>query len=201
MELESTDARAEAYAASSIASLKLRHRAWLFAARKHQGQLYPGSDLPYLVHIGQVVLALEPGLSADKSLVPDLSVCCAILHDTLEDTDTDPGELREEFGVDIAAGTAALTKNKYLKGVEAMSDSLRRIKQCPREVWIVKLAYRISNLGPILPFHQWSVHKCLSYAVEGEMILESLGEASPILAAVLKDRIEIWKKAAVEKNL
>jgi (p)ppGpp synthase/HD superfamily hydrolase len=189
----------EPHIIAAIDSLKLRHNAWLFAARKHQGQTYPGSNLPYLTHIGQVVITLGPALLEDPGLDPDLAICCAILHDTLEDTETDIEELKSEFGVDIAAGTAALTKNKYLKGVEAMTDSLRRIRTCPREVWAVKLSDRISNLGPIVPFHHWSVHKCLSYAVEGEMILDSLGEASAILSAILRERIEIWKRAAADQ--
>ena len=62
------------------------HRALVFAAGKHREQKFPGSDLPYLVHVVTVaseVIAHLPRLALDD---PDLGVVCALLHDTIEDT-------------------------------------------------------------------------------------------------------------------
>lgn len=44
----------------------------------------------------------------------DLALQVALLHDTLEDTETTFGEVSEMFGPDIAAGVLALTKNDTL---------------------------------------------------------------------------------------
>lgn len=165
--------------------------AWRFAAQKHQGQLYPGTDLPYLVHIGAVLLELVPALDETPELDNELAICCALLHDTLEDTDTSPKELEELFGAEVAAGVRALTKQASLAKEEAMRDSLSRIQAQGREVWLVKLSDRIANLGTPPP--HWNREKCLAYAAEGEMILSALGAASARLTARLVSRISAWK--------
>jgi (p)ppGpp synthase/HD superfamily hydrolase len=168
----------------------LPQEAWLFAARKHLGQSYPGTDLPYLVHIGAVLLNLVPALERAPLLDADLARCCAILHDTVEDTKTTHDEIEAQFGKRIAAGVAALTKDKQ-KGPRAMEDSLQRIQTQPREIWLVKLADRAANLGT--PPAHWSREKCLAYAAEGETILNTLGTASAELAARLAERIAAWR--------
>ena len=166
-------------------------KAWLFAAERHQGQGYPSTDLPYLVHLGAVVLELIPAL---PGLEAGLAVSCAILHDTLEDTETSPEDLNAHFGPSVRDGVMALTKNPALKGLAAMRDSLDRIKRQPKEIWAVKLADRAANLGP-KPRH-WSLEKVSAYAREGELIHQELSAASPILARRLLDRIDRWKTAS-----
>lgn len=169
-------------------------KAWRFAADKHQGQLYPGTELPYLLHIGSVLLALLPALDGRDEYDAGLAVNCALLHDTVEDTNTPLDEIREQFGPAVAEGVAALSKNASLPKEAAMEDSLERIRRQPKEIWLVKLADRIANLGTPPP--HWNREKCLAYAAEGRRILESLGEASPLLAHTLTSRIAAWEKDA-----
>ncbi|MDR1658662.1 MAG: HD domain-containing protein [Deltaproteobacteria bacterium] len=171
-------------------SAACRRQAWLLAAERHREQLYPGTNLPYLTHIGSVVLALQPGLDANPAARADLAVLCAILHDTVEDTNTTVEELESAFGPDVAAGVAALTKDPALKGPEAMADSLRRILKNPPEIAMVKLADRIANLG--VPATHWTPKKCHSYAQEGQLILNQLGGASLVLSSLLEERINAW---------
>jgi GTP diphosphokinase / guanosine-3',5'-bis(diphosphate) 3'-diphosphatase len=71
-----------------------------------------------------------------------------------------------------------------------MADSLRRIKLQPREVWLVKLADRIVNLQP--PPEHWQADKIAAYRAEARVILAALGEASPLLAARLAEKIEAY---------
>jgi hypothetical protein len=165
-------------------------QAWLFAARAHRGQLYPGTALPYLTHIGMVLLNLTSALEREPSLDGTLAKCCAILHDTVEDTATTLAGIAALFGERVAEGVSALTKNKAL-GAQAMDDSLVRIRVQPREVWLVKLADRIANLDT--PPACWTAAKCRAYADEGETILKALGEASPLLAA----RLEAWYRKVI----
>ena len=174
-----------------ILNLPLLQRAWMFAACKHNGQKYPGSDLPYLVHIGNVLLALLPALEENINKIGfkhELALCCALLHDTLEDTDTSLEEIVEIFDDAIMAGVSALSKDKTLK--EPMQDSLVRIQAQPQEIWIVKLADRIANLH--IPPPHWNREKCLSYAEEAQIILDTLGSASPILSCKLASYITAW---------
>ena len=166
--------------------------AWLFASRKHNGQLYPGSEqLPYITHLGAVLLETLQALRANNDFDATTAVCCAILHDTVEDTETTIHEITSAFGMKVADGVAALTKNKHLQGIEATRDSLLRIREQPKEIWIVKLADRAANL--LNPPSHWSLEKRSAYAQEGELILKTLGTASPHLAAVLSARIQAWK--------
>lgn len=170
----------------------LPEKAWLFTARKHQGQLYSGTELPYLTHVGMVLLNLTTVLEREPFLDTGFAKCCAILHDTVEDTNTTLVEIEAEFSARVAAGVAALSKHAE-KGDLAMADSLERIRKEPREVWLVKLADRISNLETRLA--HWSPEKCMRYADEGETILQALGSASPLLSALLEQRIAAWREA------
>ncbi len=174
--------------------LGLRQTAWRFAAQKHHGQIYPGTDLPYLVHIGMVFLELLPALEKETGLDSDVAICCALLHDVVEDTETTAAEMEAVFGSAITAGVLALSKNDSLPKGEAILDSLTRIRREPREVWLVKLADRIANLST--PPSHWDREKCLSYATEAQTILDLLGEASPLLAEKLASRIAAWQSGA-----
>jgi len=178
-----------------VFSSDICRKAWLFASLKHNGQFYPGAErLPYLTHIGFVLLELLPALQENPRFDADLALCCAILHDTVEDTETATEEISGAFGEDVAAGVSALTKDKSLKGEAAVRDSLDRIRQQRPEIWAVKLADRAANLQT--PPAHWSREKRLSYAKEGRLILDTLGTASSHLAVVLAGRIQKWE----EKN-
>jgi (p)ppGpp synthase/HD superfamily hydrolase len=118
---------------------------------------------------------------------PVLAVQCALLHDTLEDTETSKSELLAIFGQEVTSGVLALTKNPSVPSGERMADSVHRIRLQPSEVWAVKMADRIANLGP--PPQHWSTDKIASYRTEAQFILEALREAHAPLSARLAMRI------------
>ncbi len=168
-------------------SRDLYMRAWHFAAARHNDQKVPGSELPYITHVGAVAMEVLATIALDEVASPDLAVACALLHDTVEDTETTTGEIAEAFGVAVADGVRALSKDDALPKAEQMADSLRRIQQQPREIWIVKLADRAVNMEPA-PAH-WSMDKRRTYQRQAITILEQLGSASPSLAARLREKI------------
>jgi len=96
----------------------------------------------------------------------------------------------QEFGAAVADGVRALSKDPALPKPEAMADSLRRIRQQPVEVWMVKLADRINNLQR--PPEYWAAEKIYAYQAEAEKILQALGAASPFLAARLREKIDAY---------
>jgi (p)ppGpp synthase/HD superfamily hydrolase len=85
----------------------------------------------------------------------------------------------------------ALTKDESLPDKTSMMlDSLERIKAQPKEVWMVKMADRISNLySP--PFY-WNDRKIMKYAEEAELILNALAPANELLAARLRAKIDAY---------
>ncbi|MEO8551374.1 MAG: HD domain-containing protein [Kofleriaceae bacterium] len=161
-----------------------------FAATKHEGQRMAGSDLPYLVHVvsvtSEVIAALC--LHSGPGLDGDLAVTCALLHDTLEDTATTQAELVATFGHAVTDGVLALSKlDASIAKADQMANSLRRIRLQPREIWIVKLADRITNLAP--PPEKWSSDKRRGYRDEAIQIADALAGASPVLDARIRARI------------
>jgi (p)ppGpp synthase/HD superfamily hydrolase len=168
-------------------------KACRFAAQAHLGQLIPGSDLPYLLHLNLVSMEIIAALSAETGYDGDLAVQCALLHDTIEDTEIRYDRIVTMFGVRVADGVAALSKNPELEKSQQLLDSLHRIERQPREIWMVKLADRITNLQPP-PIH-WDTAKIRRYRDEAIEIHTHLQSASPFLASRLAEKIEhypIW---------
>lgn len=168
-------------------------RAWRFAARAHAGQTLPDGELPYVVHLGAVAMEVLVAHQLEPLGRPLLALQCALLHDTLEDTDTTEADLQTSFGPDVLGGVRALTKNPALPKDRGMADSLSRIRQQPREIWAVKLADRISNLSQ--PPRHWTPEKIASYKREAEQILRELNDAHAVLAVRLADRIAAYPPA------
>jgi len=166
-------------------------KAWFFASRVHKEQKYPGENLPYLTHLGNVMLEVMGIASTLENA--ELAICCAILHDTIEDTEVTYEEVKKEFGTLVADGVIALTKNETLATKrEQMLDSLERIKEQPKEVWVVKMADRVSNLGE--PPHYWKAEKRERYRAEAQIIWDYLHEANEPMAKRLKEKIDTYEK-------
>jgi (p)ppGpp synthase/HD superfamily hydrolase len=166
-------------------------KACRFAARAHQGQLVPGSDLPYLLHLNLVSMEIIATLGAETGHDGDLAVQCALLHDTIEDTDTSYEQTVAIFGAKVADGVAALSKNPDLEKSLRLADSLERIRTQPIEIWMVKLADRITNLQP--PPRHWTQAKIVRYRDEAIEIHNYLQAASPFLATRLAEKIQNYQ--------
>lgn len=164
--------------------------AWRFAAEAHNAQKVPDADLPYLHHLGRVAFIVLEANQSEPIPDIDLAVCCAILHDSIEDQNVSHSDLVERFGTAVADGVLALSKDAKIPKSEAMADSLERIRKQPLAIWCVKLADRISNLQ-ITPAH-WSSEKCLAYRTEAQQILYALGSANQRLASWLLSSIETY---------
>lgn len=171
-------------------------KCWKFASTHHHGQSYGGAhageQINYLVHIGNVAMEVMWALQAEAQLGmltanANLALPAAILHDTVEDTVVDHAMLVAEFGSEIANGVQALSKNQQLSKELQMADSLARILQQPREIAMVKMADRISNLAHP-PFY-WENAKILAYRDEAQVILDALGAACAPLAERLGQKI------------
>lgn len=165
-----------------------------FAARAHGEQKTPMA-LPYVVHLASVTMEVIAALRAEPGQDEDLAVVCALLHDVVEDTMTTLAEVEAAFGPRVAAGVEALTKDIRVEKPRAMKDSLARILVQPPEIAVVKLGDRITNLTPPTPPH-WTAKKIAAYREEGQLILDTLGGASPFLAARLRERIGDYPGAA-----
>ena len=102
----------------------------------------------------------------------ELAIQLALLHDVLEDTPLSFKELEDTFGNIVATGVLALTKNASLDKKDQMEDSLARILQQGKEVAIVKLCDRITNLQK--PPLKWDKEKIKKYHLQAVTIAETL---------------------------
>ncbi len=169
-------------------SQELYIKAYRFAAQAHQGQIYPGTGLPYIMHLSFVSMEILGVLSVEPGHDGDLAVQCALLHDSIEDTEVTYADVASTFGVKVADGVQALSKNPALEKSQQLTDSLERIRSQPTEIWTVKLADRISNLQPPPP--HWTQEKIIRYRDEAIDIHTALKDASPFLALRLTEKIE-----------
>ncbi len=166
-------------------------KAYRFAAHAHQGQTITGTELPYVMHLSLVSMEIIAALYVEKGHDENLAVQCALLHDVIEDTEIAYRQVEKEFGRAVADGVLALSKDETIEKDLQMADSLRRIKQQPGEVWMVKLADRITNLQP--PPAHWKQSKIVRYREEAIEIHNALGEASPLLSARLWEKISEYR--------
>lgn len=177
-------------------------KAYWFAAQAHTDteKPVPGTNIPYIMHVSFVSMEIIAALAAEQVENENLAVQCAILHDTIEDTSiTYQLLLKEEFGQSAADGVLALTKNesvgtgikdKWKRKRLILEDSLERIKTQPHEVWMVKIADRITNLQP--PPKDWNDEKIEHYKDDAFLIHRSLAGASNFLSDRLKRKIEVY---------
>ena len=125
------------------ADVRLIERAYETAARLHAGQSRRSGD-PYITHpLAVATILAELGMPHD-------TICAALLHDTVEDTQYTIGQLREDFGETIAAlvdGVTKLDKVKY--GDAAQAETVRKmVVAMSRDirVLVIKLADRLHNM-------------------------------------------------------
>jgi len=165
----------------------LYQKAIKFAGKKHKDQLVPGTKSNYLMHLSNVAMEILIASHHTNNFDTDFAVQVAILHDTLEDTNTTFKELEENFGKSVTEAVYALTKNKGLPKEQHMQDSLNRIKKLQHEVWAVKLADRITNLQP--PPSHWDTEKKQKYLDQAKLILKELNDGNDYLAKRLETKI------------
>lgn len=121
-------------------------RAAVFAAEKHTGQYRKDAQhSPYINHPLQVAaaLAVEAGIEETPVLV------AALLHDTVEDTDTTPAELDAVFGPEIASIVAEMTDDKSLSKEERKEQQVLHAPHISRYAKLIKIADKICNVRDI----------------------------------------------------
>ena len=119
--------------------------AFLFAREKHKDQVRVSSE-PYIIHPVEVAKILI-GLKADTH-----TIMAAFLHDVLEDTDTEPETIKNEFGEDvltIVQGVTKLGKYHFNSKEERQAENFRKMfiaMASDIRIIFLKLADRLHNM-------------------------------------------------------
>ncbi len=70
---------------ASIWSQETFTNAYRFLAEAHNGQLFLGTELPYIMHISFVSMEVMEALAQEPERDGNLAVQCPLLHDVIED--------------------------------------------------------------------------------------------------------------------
>ena len=133
-----------------------------FAADKHRRQRRKDAEAsPYINH----PIALARVLSVEAGLTDAQLLAAAVLHDTLEDTETTYEELRERFGQTVAAVVLEVTDDKMLPKEERKRLQIEHAAHISRRAKLVKLADKICNVRDVAanPPHGWPLERRREY--------------------------------------
>jgi (p)ppGpp synthase/HD superfamily hydrolase len=117
-----------------------------FAARKHEGQFRKESEpLPYITHLFSVALLVAEG-NSDEDVV-----AAALLHDTIEDTDTSAEELEQHFNERVALLVASVTEPHEQNGEKLSWKKkkvlyIQQLETAPLEAVQISAADKIDNI-------------------------------------------------------
>ena len=95
-------------------------KALYFATEKHSGQLRKIANTPYILHPIEVA-SIVGTMTDDREIL-----AAAVLHDTVEDTDTTLEEIRENFGRRVSLLVMTETENKREDRPEAETWEIRK---------------------------------------------------------------------------
>lgn len=153
--------------------LKLLLRALAFAAHKHRQQRRKDVEAsPYINH--PISLA---NILCNEAHITDVNVICgALLHDTVEDTETTEQELVSEFGDEIAAIVMDVTDDTTLGKAERKQLQVEHAAHIRNEAKLVKLADKISNLRDVAnhPPPDWPLERRREYFDWAKRVIDGL---------------------------
>jgi len=122
-------------------------KAMAFAAWKHRDQRRKDADAsPYINH----PIALAEVLWHEGGVLDPVIIAAALLHDTVEDTETTPEEITGAFGKSVAAVVEEVTDVKFLSKHARKELQVARARRASVRAKQVKLADKICNLRDIL---------------------------------------------------
>jgi len=161
-------------------------RTLLFAASKHRNQRRKDAQAsPYINH----PIALATILADEVGITDTIVICAALLHDTVEDTETTFDELECQFGNEIASIVMEVTDNKTLPKGQRKQQQVEHAGTISEKARLVKLADKISNLRDIAsgPPADWSLRRKQEYFEWAGRVVDQMRGTHPGLEALFDE--------------
>lgn len=156
-----------------------------FAAKAHKNQRRKNVDkTPYINHpISVMQIVSEATLSIPiQKRIPIL--CAAVLHDTVEDTDTTLNDLKQQFGRNIASYVDEVSDDKSLPKAERKRLQIEHATKASDGAKIIKIADALDNmhglLGEALPVG-WTSERVRGYCLWKFFVLQACRGVNKVL--------------------
>lgn len=171
---------AKAKPKSRLTGLELILHALEFAAHKHRDQRRKDVHAsPYINH----PIALANVLVNEAGVNDPEIICAALLHDTIEDTETLPQELAREFGESIRDIVLEVTDDKDLPKSDRKRLQIEHAGHASHKAKLVKLADKICNLRDIAssPPATWDLERQQEYFEWAKQVIDQVRGTDPRL--------------------
>jgi GTP diphosphokinase / guanosine-3',5'-bis(diphosphate) 3'-diphosphatase len=155
-------------------------RALSFAAEKHRDQRRKDDHgSPYINH----PIALARVLCDEAGVTDPDILCAALLHDTVEDTDTTPEELETQFGPLVRGIVLEVSDDKSLPKAERKRLQIAHAAVATRGAKLVKLADKICNLRDVAlnPPVGWDLDRRQAYFDWARNVVAGMRGTHPVL--------------------
>ena len=169
-------------------------RATGFAAWKHEGQMRKGEGrTPYIHHPIEVTAIL-----AEIGEIEDLDVLqAALLHDTIEDTQTSHSELDAAFGPRVSAIVLEVSDDRALARSARKALQVKHAPHLSKGAQALKLADKISNVFDV-SFSKpvdWAPKRQLEYFDWASRVVEGLRGCNSALEALFDKQLAESRQA------
>lgn len=158
-------------------------QALTFAAGKHRDQRRKDvCASPYINHPIQLVDVL-----CNEAGVEDVNVLtAAILHDTIEDTETTADELEQHFGQQICNIVLEVSDDSSLCKADRKQEQINHAATLSDEAKLVKLADKICNLRDVAdnPPAGWGIERRQEYFDWAQAVIDGLRGIHPVLESI-----------------
>ena len=156
-----------------VSEAKPLFKALTFAAYKHRHQFRKGTKpVPYINHpIAVANLLVNVGNVSDPE-----TIVAALLHDTVEDTETTLLELENEFSPTVSDLVAELSDDKSLPKDQRKRLQVEHAATLSRRARLIKLADKTCNLRDVIgdPPDGWSLQRKQEYFDWAESVVREM---------------------------
>ena len=179
---------------AACAALPDVQRAAGFAAWKHTGQFRKGESMtPYIHHPVEVAAILsEVGEIADSDVLQ-----AALLHDTIEDTNTERAEIDTHFGSRVCSIVLEVTDDTSLIRKDRKAAQIAHAPHLSSDAQRLKLADKISNVYDVAfskPI-DWPPERQLEYFAWAEKVVAGFRGCNAALEALFDEQVAMSRKA------
>jgi len=175
-------------------SVGLILRAIRFSAEKHNDQRRKDAkSSPYINHPIEVAETIwRVGEVRDEALL-----VAAILHDTVEDTDTTKEEIETEFGKEVLKLVLEVTDDKNLPKQIRKQLQVEHAPHKSEKAKLLKIADKINNIRDIIksPPEDWSLDRKQEYLLWSERVVAGLRGVSPQLEKLYDEVLSEGKRS------